>query len=62
MLIAINDPWDSTHNANHILIISAHLIAGEADGEILGNYNFEIVLLSQKLNVIFNPEKYLKFG
>lgn len=58
----INDPRVSTHNANHILISSAHMIAGEADGEILGNNNFEIVLLSQKLNVIFNPEKYLKFG
>ncbi|MDO8928469.1 MAG: diacylglycerol kinase family lipid kinase [Bacteroidota bacterium] len=57
----IKDPRVSTHNAYHILISSAHLIAGEADGEILGNNNFEIVLLAQKLNVIFNPEKYLKF-
>lgn len=57
----IKDPRVSTHNARHILISSAHMIAGEADGEILGNNNFEIVLLSQKLTVIFNPEKYLKY-
>lgn len=56
----IEDRRVSTHNAHHILISSAHMIAGEADGEILGNNNFEMVLLSQKLTVIFSPEKYLK--
>ena len=57
----VKDPRVSTHDASCVLISSAHNIAGEADGEILGNNNFEIVSLSQKLNVIFNPEKYLKF-
>ena len=37
-------------------------IAGEADGEILGDNKFEIEMVSQKLSVIYNPEKYLKFG
>ena len=58
----IKDPRVSTHKACHILISSAHNIAGEADGEILGHNKFEIELIFQKLDVIFNPEKYLKFG
>lgn len=57
----IKDPRVSTHNAHHIFISSAHMIAGEADGEILGDNKFEIDLLSQKLTVIFSPEKYLKY-
>ena len=57
----INDPRVSTHQANNISIFSPHNIAGEADGEILGNNKFQIAMISQKLTVIFNPEKYLKF-
>jgi len=58
----IKDARVSTHKAIHILISSAQNIAGEADGEILGDNKFEISLFSQKLNVIYNPEKYLKFS
>lgn len=57
----IKDARVSTHEAIHVLISSAQNIAGEADGEILGDNKFEISLFSQKLNVIYNPEKYLKF-
>lgn len=56
----IKDSRVSTHQANHVLISSAHNIAGEADGEILGDNKFEIELIFQKLDVIYNPEKYLK--
>jgi len=58
----IKDHRVSTHQANHILISSAHNIAGEADGELLGHNKFEIELIFKKLEVIYNPEKYLKFG
>ncbi|MBA4409370.1 MAG: diacylglycerol kinase family lipid kinase [Bacteroidota bacterium] len=58
----IKDFRVSTHKASHILISSAQNIAGEADGEILGHHKFEIELIFQKLEVIYNPEKYLKFG
>lgn len=58
----IKDPRVSTHEASHVLISSARNIAGEADGEILGDNKFEIELIFQKLDVIYNPEKYLKFG
>jgi len=56
----VKDPRVSTHQASHVSISSTHNIAGEADGEILGDNKFEIALFSQKLNVIYNPEKYLK--
>jgi len=58
----IKDHRVSTHQAKHILISSAHNIAGEADGELLGHNKFEIELIFKKLEVIYNPEKYLKFG
>ncbi len=58
----VNDRRVSTHLASRVSISAVKNIAGEADGEILGDNKFEIELLSQKLNVIFNPEKYLKFG
>jgi len=58
----IKDRRVSTHFASHISISSDQLIAGEADGEILGENKFEINMYSQRLNVIFNPEKYLKFS
>jgi len=56
----VKDPRVSTHEALNISISSAQQIAGEADGEILGDNKFEIAIISQKLNVIFNPENYLK--
>ncbi len=56
----VKDHRVSTHAATHVSISSAGSIAGEADGEILGNNQFEVSLISQKLAVIFNPEKYLK--
>lgn len=49
-----------TFQAKHILISSIHSLAGEADGESLGDNKFGIALLSQKLAVIYNPEKYLE--
>jgi YegS/Rv2252/BmrU family lipid kinase len=58
----VKDPRVSTHQARNISVSSAYNIAGEADGEILGDNKFEIDIISQKLNVIYNPEKYLKFG
>lgn len=58
----IKDHRVSTFMARQISISSAKNVAGEADGEILGDNKFEIELLSQKLAVIYNPEKYLKFG
>jgi YegS/Rv2252/BmrU family lipid kinase len=57
----IKDPRVSTHEASRVQISSALNIAGEADGEILGDNKFEIELIFQKLDVIYNPEKYLKF-
>lgn len=58
----IKDRRVSTFSAKNVSISAAHPVAGEADGEILGNHEFEIDMDSQKLNVIFNPEKYLKFS
>lgn len=58
----VNDYRVSTFQAQNISISSAHPIAGEADGEVLGDNKFEIDMLSQKLSVIYNPEKYLKFS
>jgi len=58
----IKDPRVSTHQASRVSISAAHNIAGEADGEILGDNKFDVDLFSQKLNVIYNPEKYLKFS
>ena len=57
----VNDPRVSVHWGSHVSISAKLNMAGEADGEILGTHKFEIELLSQKLNVIYNPEKYLKF-
>lgn len=57
----VKDPRVTTHLAGSISISSEKNIAGEADGEILGDNKFEIDLFSQKLSVIYNPEKYLKF-
>jgi len=58
----VKDPRVSTHQGRQISISAAQNIAGEADGEILGDNKFDIDMFSQKLNVIFNPEKYLKFS
>jgi len=56
----VNDYRVSTSRAKNISISSAHNIAGEADGETLGDNKFEIDIFSQKLAVIYNPQKYLK--
>ena len=48
----IKDYRVSTHSARHIKITSERNIAGEADGEILGNHSFEIEIIPQKLNVV----------
>ena len=58
----VKDHRVSSFQARTISISSAHNIAGEADGEILGDNKFEIDLLSQKLTVTYNPERYLKFS
>jgi len=56
----VNDYRVSTFQAKNISISSAQNIAGEADGETLGDNKFEIDIFSQKLSVIYNPERYLK--
>lgn len=48
----VNDYRVSTYPAKHIKITSERNIAGEADGEILGNHSFEIEIIPQKLNVV----------
>lgn len=48
----VRDRRVSTHRAKHVFIQSACNIAGEADGEILGNHSFEISILPKKLNVV----------
>lgn len=58
----VKDHRVSTHPATHVSISADKNIAGEADGEILGDDKFEIEMQSQKLCVIFNPEKYLKYS
>ncbi|MFA5327708.1 MAG: diacylglycerol kinase family protein [Prolixibacteraceae bacterium] len=58
----VKDHRVSTHPARHISISSAKNISGEADGEILGDNKFTIELYSQKLVVIYYPEKYLKYS
>ena len=56
----VNDYRVSTFQGRNISIMSAYNIAGEADGETLGDNKFEIDIFSQKLSVIYNPERYLK--
>ncbi len=56
----IKDYRVSTFQAKNVSIYASHNIAGEADGESLGDNKFEISILSQKLSVIYNPLKYLK--
>jgi YegS/Rv2252/BmrU family lipid kinase len=56
----INDYRVSTFQGQNISIRSAYNIAGEADGETLGDNKFDIDIFSQKLTVIYNPERYLK--
>lgn len=56
----VNDFRVSTFQAKNISISSAQNIAGEADGETLGDNKFGIDIFSQKLSVIYNPERYLK--
>jgi YegS/Rv2252/BmrU family lipid kinase len=56
----INDYRVSTFQAQCVSISSAQNIAGEADGEALGDNKFVIDIFSQKLSVIYNPERYLK--
>lgn len=58
----VNDYRVSTYQGRKISIRSACNIAGEADGETLGDNKFDIDIFSQKLSVIYNPEKYLKFS
>jgi len=56
----VNDYRVSTYQAQSVSISSAQNIAGEADGETLGDNKFVIDIFSQKLSVIYNPERYLK--
>lgn len=56
----VKDYRVSTFRAQKVSISSDQNIAGEADGEALGDNKFEIEIISQKLCVIFNPDKYLK--
>lgn len=56
----VKDYRVSTFQAKTVSINSEQNIAGEADGETLGENKFDIEIISQKLCVIFNPDKYLK--
>lgn len=56
----VKDKRVSTHQASHVSISADKNISGEADGETLGDNKFDIHLIPKKLNVIYNPEKYLK--
>lgn len=56
----VNDYRVSTFQGQNISIKSAYNIAGEADGETLGDNKFAIDIFSQKLSVIYNPDRYLK--
>ncbi len=56
----INDYRVSTFQAKNVAISSSKNISGEADGESLGDNKFSISILSQKLSVIYNPQKYLE--
>lgn len=58
----VKDYRVSTFQAKTVSINSEQNIAGEADGESLGENKFDIEIISQKLCVIFNPDKYLKPG
>lgn len=55
----LKDHRVSTHFAKHVVVSAANPIAGEADGEILGNHSFEIEIIPQKLKVVRG--KKLKF-
>jgi YegS/Rv2252/BmrU family lipid kinase len=56
----VNDYRVSTFQGRDISISSSQNIAGEADGEALGDNKFDIDIFSQKLTVIYYPERYLK--
>lgn len=56
----VKDRRVSTYQAKHVSISAGQSIAGEADGEALGDNKFEIDLLSQKITVIYSPDRYLK--
>ncbi len=58
----VKDHRVSTYMASKISIHADKNISGEADGEILGDHKFEVEMLDQKLNVIYNPKKYLNFS
>jgi YegS/Rv2252/BmrU family lipid kinase len=55
----IKDRRVATYLGRRVWISADQNIAGEADGEILGDNQFKINLLSKRLNVIYYPEKYL---
>lgn len=56
----VKDRRVSTYQAKHVSISAGQNVAGEADGEVLGDNKFEIALVSQKITVIYCPERYLK--
>lgn len=48
----VNDRRVSVYQAKHVAISSSQKIAGEADGEILGNHQFKLDILPKQLQVI----------
>jgi YegS/Rv2252/BmrU family lipid kinase len=56
----VNDYRVSTFQGRNVSIRSTYNIAGEADGETLGDNKFEIDIFSQKLTVIYYPDRYLR--
>lgn len=55
----LKDRRVSSYHAKHVCFGAGRNIAGEADGEALGDNVFDINLLSQKLTVIYCRDKYL---
>jgi YegS/Rv2252/BmrU family lipid kinase len=56
----VKDYRVSTFRAKQVEISSTKSISGETDGESLGDNRFSVSILSQKLSVIYNPQKYLE--
>ncbi|HKJ44140.1 MAG TPA: hypothetical protein VKA27_18730, partial [Sunxiuqinia sp.] len=48
----VTDRRVSVHQARQVSLSSSQKIAGETDGELLGNHQFQVKILPQELNVI----------
>ncbi|MBN1118855.1 MAG: diacylglycerol kinase family lipid kinase [Bacteroidales bacterium] len=55
----VKDHRVSTYTCKEVYISGVHTIPGEVDGESLGNHSFHIVMIPEKLQVIYGDDKYL---